>query len=137
MAEEFAVKLRRVEEANGLQSRLQEVGVALDQDRYYDGGENPLLARLFLPKGEPGCDDGEEVGPVASVHKAGERGGPEPSSRGWGAEAQSLHETRPRDGGQIQSRTDERSEQHAREGKNQQDVENAPPRCPLLQKIGT
>jgi hypothetical protein len=116
---------------------LKEGSVALDENCYENGSEYPLLAGLLSAKRKPGCNDGEEVRPIASVHESGERGCPEPSSCARNAEPQSLHETRPRDRRQIQRRSDERCQKHARKGQNEQEVEDAPPRRGVLPKPGT
>jgi len=54
VVEELAVELRRIEESDGLQSRLKkEAGVALDEHAYQNRAEHPFLLRLFFPQCEP------------------------------------------------------------------------------------
>ena len=50
VVEEFAVECRRIEESDGLQSRLKEAGVALDEHAYQNRNVHPFLNRLFFPK---------------------------------------------------------------------------------------
>ena len=50
MIEELAVEHGRIEESDGLQSRLKEAGVALDEHGYQNRTEHPFLTRLFFPR---------------------------------------------------------------------------------------
>src|SRR6266852_534077 len=135
VAEELAMERRRIEESDGLQSRLEEAGVALDEHPYQNRAEHPFLSRLFFPQCEPRCRDSEEVLPIASIHKAREGCCPEPCRCTWSRKPQPFLNTFPRDRALINGRADKSSCQHARQRQDLFLVVRAPPRSSRLPEI--
>ena len=115
MIEELAVEHGRIEESDGLQSRLKEAGVALDEHGYQNRAEHPFLPRLFFPQCEPRCRDSEEVRPIASIHEAREGRCPEPCRRAWSRKPQPLLNIVPRGRALINGRADKGGHEHARQ----------------------
>ena len=109
----LAVERGRIEESDGLQSRLKEAGVALDEHGYQDRAEHPFLTRLFFPQCEPRCRESEEVRPIASIHKAREGRCPEPNRCNWARKAQPFLNTFPRERALINDRADKGGHEHA------------------------
>ena len=115
VTEEFAVEHGWIEESDGPQCRLKEAGVALYEHGYQNPAEHPFLPRFFPPQSEPRCRDGDEVRPIASVHKAREGHSPEPSRCTWSRKAQPFLNTFPRERALINGRADKGGHEHARQ----------------------